>query len=322
MKSNAKVVILLMVLFVFGSQAFGQVERIDFSTLPDGTPVTDGMLITDAYAAWGVTFELIQGLGGPPSPDAGPRIAEVGWPRTAFRGPSRSVPACGVNRRSVHDVPGEGTDVGCFFLTDDGHHNTNAFGLRINYLTPVNRAYGELIDLDAEEYWVVTAFDAEGNEIARQEFVDDDPGTDPEENGMVTAWLFDLDELISAIEFVPGTYSPHPFGLAFDNFSPSSIPFYPVCDAGGPYEIEVGEPVQFSAAGSSDSDGSIVSYAWTFGDGGTASGISPVHTFQEPGDFSVELCVIDNDGNETCCQSGVLVPVQETSWDALKACYR
>ncbi len=71
-----------------------------------------------------------------------------------------------------------------------------------------------------------------------------------------------------------------------------------------------------------DPDGVIVSYAWTFGDGTTSSEVSPVHVFQEPGDFSVELCVTDNDGNETCCQSDLVVPAQEASWDGIKAYYR
>ncbi|PID78891.1 hypothetical protein CSB20_12790 [bacterium DOLZORAL124_64_63] len=138
----------------------------------------------------------------------------------------------------------------------------------------------------------------------------------------MTAWYFDLEEPISAIEMTPGSADNHNFGLAFDNFSPSSIPFYPICHAGGPYEIEIGVPVQFSGEDSMDPDGVIVSYAWTFGDGTTSSEVSPVHVFQEPGDFSVELCVTDNDGNETCCQSDLVVPAQEASWDGIKAYYR
>jgi subtilisin family serine protease len=35
----------------------------------------------------------------------------------------------------------------------------------------------------------------------------------------------------------------------------------------------------FDASGSADSDGSIVTYAWAFGDGGTSSGQTPGHTY-------------------------------------------
>jgi len=37
--------------------------------------------------------------------------------------------------------------------------------------------------------------------------------------------------------------------------------------------------VSFNASGSSDSDGSITSYAWTFGDGGSSSGVTASHTY-------------------------------------------
>ncbi len=54
--------------------------------------------------------------------------------------------------------------------------------------------------------------------------------------------------------------------------------------------------VAFSAAGSSDPDGSIASYAWTFGDGGTASGISASHTYTTAGAYTAKLTVTDNRG--------------------------
>jgi PKD repeat protein len=37
--------------------------------------------------------------------------------------------------------------------------------------------------------------------------------------------------------------------------------------------------VSFNASSSYDSDGSIVSYEWNFGDGNSTVGISPSHTF-------------------------------------------
>jgi PKD repeat protein len=54
--------------------------------------------------------------------------------------------------------------------------------------------------------------------------------------------------------------------------------------------------VSFSGAGSSDPDGTIASYAWTFGDGGTASGISTSHTYTSAGTYTATLTVIDNLG--------------------------
>ena len=45
---------------------------------------------------------------------------------------------------------------------------------------------------------------------------------------------------------------------------------------------------------SSDPDGSIASYAWTFGDGGTATAQNPSHTYAAGGTYTVTLTVTDN----------------------------
>jgi len=52
----------------------------------------------------------------------------------------------------------------------------------------------------------------------------------------------------------------------------------------------------FSAAPSSDSDGSIVSYIWDFGDGDTGSGITAYNNYVSAGTYTVGLTVTDNDG--------------------------
>lgn len=52
----------------------------------------------------------------------------------------------------------------------------------------------------------------------------------------------------------------------------------------------------FDGSGSSDPDGSIASYAWTFGGDGSGSGVGPSHTFTAAGTYSVSLLVTDNGG--------------------------
>ena len=52
-----------------------------------------------------------------------------------------------------------------------------------------------------------------------------------------------------------------------------------------------------SGAGSSDSDGTIASYAWNFGDGGTATGATPAaHVYGADGTYTITLTVTDNTG--------------------------
>ena len=46
--------------------------------------------------------------------------------------------------------------------------------------------------------------------------------------------------------------------------------------------------VSFSGAGSSDADGSIVGYAWTFGDASSGSGVTSSHVYTTPGSIHVE----------------------------------
>ena len=57
-----------------------------------------------------------------------------------------------------------------------------------------------------------------------------------------------------------------------------------------------GLTVNFDASASSDGDGQIVSYAWTFGDAQTGRGMQTVHTFSGPGTYNVTLTVTDDRG--------------------------
>jgi PKD repeat protein len=54
--------------------------------------------------------------------------------------------------------------------------------------------------------------------------------------------------------------------------------------------------VAFNAAASSDPDGTIASYSWNFGDGGTGSGVAPTHNYTTVGTFTATLTVTDNSG--------------------------
>jgi len=58
----------------------------------------------------------------------------------------------------------------------------------------------------------------------------------------------------------------------------------------------VGSYVQFNGMSSSDSDGSIIHYQWSFGDGTTGSGAMISHWFTSGGAFPVTLTVTDDDG--------------------------
>jgi DNA/RNA endonuclease G (NUC1) len=67
----------------------------------------------------------------------------------------------------------------------------------------------------------------------------------------------------------------------------------PVAVTNGPFSSNEGASVSFSAAGSSDADGQPLTYAWSFGDGATASGSATTHTYAQDGNYDVRLVVTD-----------------------------
>ncbi len=70
----------------------------------------------------------------------------------------------------------------------------------------------------------------------------------------------------------------------------------PEAHANGPYSGAVGEAIALSSVGSADPDGSIASYAWTFGDGASGTGAAPTHAYTTAGSYPVTLTVTDNLG--------------------------
>ncbi len=72
--------------------------------------------------------------------------------------------------------------------------------------------------------------------------------------------------------------------------------------------IGVGESVDFDGSGSNDSDGSISSYAWDFGDGESDTGDNPLsHAYIDEGTFATNLLVTDNDGKSDRTVAQVVV---------------
>jgi PKD repeat protein len=63
-----------------------------------------------------------------------------------------------------------------------------------------------------------------------------------------------------------------------------------------PLQGRVPLTVDFSST-ASDPDGTIASYAWTFGDGGTSTSPNPSHVYETAGPRTARLVVTDNDGN-------------------------
>ena len=83
----------------------------------------------------------------------------------------------------------------------------------------------------------------------------------------------------------------------------------PVADAGPDQSAFVGSTLNFNGSGSSDPDGTIVSYAWDFGDGDTAIGVTTPHNYEAAGIYTVTLNVTDDDGSSDTDKATVTVNV-------------
>jgi PKD repeat protein len=75
----------------------------------------------------------------------------------------------------------------------------------------------------------------------------------------------------------------------------------------------VGQVVSFDGSGSSDADGSIASYSWTFGDGATGTGSNPSHSYSSPGTYTVSLTVIDSSGRRDSISQQLTVGAPPTA---------
>ena len=64
-----------------------------------------------------------------------------------------------------------------------------------------------------------------------------------------------------------------------------------------PTSGEVELNVLFNGTGSSDIDGVIVNYTWDFGDGNIGFGSEVIHTYTNPGNYTVTLTVTDDKGS-------------------------
>jgi RHS repeat-associated protein len=91
------------------------------------------------------------------------------------------------------------------------------------------------------------------------------------------------------------------------SWNSGSVNQNPVANAGGSYSGVPTQSISFNGSSSFDPDGTITSYAWSFGDGGTGSGATPTHVYAANGTYTVSVTVTDNAGAQASAQTTAIV---------------
>jgi chitodextrinase len=143
-------------------------------------------------------------------------------------------------------------------------------------------------------------------------------------DGTVVGWAWSFGDGAGASDAVavhayatPGTYTvtltvTDDGGLTASDTATVSVANRPPVAAAGPDRTaEVGQALAFDGSGSSDPDGRLTGFVWSFGDGATASGVTASHAWAEAGTYLVTLTVTDDRG--AVASDGAVVTVAAPS---------
>jgi parallel beta-helix repeat protein len=151
------------------------------------------------------------------------------------------------------------------------------------------------------------------------------------DDGNITRWQWDFGDGNTSFSLNPtnqyatdGTYFVNLTVTDEYNISDSTqqaITVYnapPVSDfLYGPYEPSTLDTIQFHCF-SYDSDGIILNWSWSFGDGNTSTEQHPIHQYMVAGNYTVCLTVTDDDGaSDTFCEVIVVSnapPIADFTW--------
>ncbi len=189
---------------------------------------------------------------------------------------------------------------GFTFLVTDGHLDSDpaTVAIAVNAVNDAPVAYAQSIETDEDQAksMALLGFDVDGDALSYEILSGPSNGT-LSGSGSNRTYLPSPD-FNGTDQF---SFRVHD-GLAYSAATPIAINVKPINDP--PVAIAIANPnagtapqlVNFDGTGSYDKDNGIVSYAWNFGDGSTATGTSASHTYTAAGSFQASLTVTDESG--------------------------
>ncbi len=119
----------------------------------------------------------------------------------------------------------------------------------------------------------------------------------PKAISLVLQFLVKLD-IDNSINESDETNNNETFNVTFDrdDYISNNAPVANITVSPSNASVAVNETVAFSSTGSTDSDGSISSYNWDFGDTYSSTSSAPTHSYTSAGTYKIVLIVTDNEG--------------------------
>jgi rhamnogalacturonyl hydrolase YesR len=112
---------------------------------------------------------------------------------------------------------------------------------------------------------------------------------------------------VALLSYLSGSATNAPETASFSSYSATSTSSTNVLPVAAFTSSATNLVASFDGSGSKDSDGTISSYAWTFGDSATGAGVKPTHTYAAGGTYTVTLTVTDNSGGTNAISHPITV---------------
>lgn len=152
---------------------------------------------------------------------------------------------------------------------------------------------------DGRWYVAVTSYDRSGNESGFSKEITVDVGSNVATPTVPDGLQVMTTSGVTSVTITDPVEPPDPPPPPPDNQPPVSVISTPVVS---------GLTVALDGSGSSDPDGDVISHSWDLGDGQSATGVNPSHTYAVGGTYTIRLTVSDGSLSHTTSVDVAVAP--------------